>query len=318
VVVETPKEGSFDDLYAELLGQDKRASKLAEEEIKRRWEEFLPDLIEVAKKLDPETSAKAIEIIGYYEHEEIPGVILQGLESPNRDILVASLIAAGRQDVPEIGDKLLEYTYSEDSAIRGNAASALSNYYETPGVLARLRELAVDPEIGVRMAAYSGLGKAGDPESKRLLFDALKREAELMPVNPQQASLLVLVVTQALGNVVDESDCEWLVDGLDAGNSREFRNGMFDVIGSLYCSEAVDKLIAITRDINEDDMTRFRAGFTLAFIGDLRGYKAADDIHFAADQGLLKIDEANFPTFRNTMSQYYGLLEEMKKAQSNE
>lgn len=313
----TPAQRSFEEVYADLIGLDKQKAAIAEEEINRRWEEFLPDLITAAKQMDPVKSPKAFERLGYYEGEGIVETILLGLESSDRGILIASILAAGRREIPEITDKLLEFTYSEDTGIRGNAANALANYHAATGVLARLRELATDPELGVRMAAYSGLGKAGDPDSKQLLFDALKKEALLMSTNPQQASLVVLVATQALGNIVDEADCKWLVTGLDNSNPREFRNGMFDIIGSLHCPDAVDPLIAITRDVAEDDITRFRAGFTLAFIGDERGYQAADDIHFAADQGLLKIDEANFPTFRTTMSQYKSLLDEMKKTDTD-
>ncbi len=313
-----PAQRSFDEVYADLLSDDRRKSALADEEINRRWEEFLPDLLARAKLMDPLKSPKAIERLGHYEGEEIVDTILLGLESTDRGILIASIVAAGHRVIPEIADKLIEFTYSEDAGIRGNAANALANYNAVPGVLARLRELALDPELGVRMAAYSGLGKAGDHDSKLLLFDALKKESELVSANPQQATLVVLIVTKALSNVVDETDCEWLVAGLDDNASREFRNGMFDIIGSLHCSEAVDPLIAITRDVAEDDLTRFRAGFTLAFIGDARGYKAAGDIYFAADQGLLKISETQLPTFKTTMSQYKGLLDEMKKSNSGE
>jgi HEAT repeat protein len=305
---------TFEEVYADLIGDDGRKAGLAEEEITRRWEEFIPDLIATAAVMNPDVSPKAIEKIGYYDSDEAREVIRRGLDSTDRQILLASITAAGRQADNDALDKLMRFTSSDDAAIRGRAATAIAYFPDSPDVRIRLREMTGDDEIIVRMAAYSGIGKVADPDADRLLFEALIREAEPASAGTDEGRFATFIIAGALRNVIDEEDCGWLVDGLDPGYPREVRYMAFDAMAKLHCSGAVDTLIDISRNTEEDDMARFRAGFSLAYIGDPRGYKAADDVYFAADQGLLKIDEANFPTYRTTMAQYRDLLDEMKAA----
>ncbi len=109
-------------------------------------------------------------------------------------------------------------------------------------------------------------------------------------------------------------DCEWFVEGLGDEYPGALRYTIFEAAAQFQCSNAVDPLIRICRDDDTDDLTKFRAGFTLAYIGDLEGYKTAEHIYHQVEYGNIEVNELNFPSFQTTFSQYEGLLNEMELA----
>lgn len=304
----------FEEIYADYISDDEEKAKAARSALNRHLDEFHPELLKVAAEQDPERSPRAIELIGKYDNDEARDVILLGIDSEHREIVVASIIAIGYQEDERAFEQLMELSYSEDKGIRGNCITVLANFPDREGAGDRIRKLAGDEDKGVRMAAYSAMGKISDPEDDRFLYDAMIREAAMIEPDSKEGEMLLFIVSRALRNVLDTDDCEWFVEGLGDEYPDALRYTIFDAAAEHHCGNAVDPLIEICRDTDNSDMTRFRAGFTLAYIGDLRGYKTAEHIYHQVEYGNIKVNQMNFQSFPTTMSQYWELLSDMELA----
>ncbi len=304
----------FEEIYADYISDDEEKAKAAKTELNRRLGEFHPELLKIATEQDPVRSPGAIELIGKYDNDEARDVILPGLDSEHREIVVASIIAIGYQEDERAFEQLMELSYSDDVGIRGNCITVLANFPDREGVKDRIRELAGDEDKRVRLAAYSAMGKISDPEDDRFLYDAMIREAAMIEPDNKEGEMLLFIVSNALRNVLDTDDCEWFVEGLGDEYPDSLRYTIFDAAAEQHCGNAVDPLIEICRDTDDSDMTRFRAGFTLAYIGDLDGYKTAEHIYHQVEYGNININQMNFPSFPTTMSQYRELLNDMEMA----
>ncbi len=309
---------SFEELYGSLYSEDFKESGQAQSVIEAHPDEYIPKLLEMAQKMDPEYSDKAIEMLGRMKVEQGRDLIIQALNSDVRALQIAAIRAVGRNGDARGVEKVLEYSHSEDTGLRGNSANTLGVFPEAEGTLDRLRELATDDDISVRLAAYNGIGKAMDKGSAKILYQALFREAKAGEEDDPMASTALGIAAAALQKVTDSGDCGWLVDGLAKKNPIEVRYSIFETVGKLRCTEAVDPLARITRDNTEDDMTRIRAGFFLASIGDPKGYQAANDIFFALQNGLLKYDPSKFQDLQTLINQYKGFLDQMELASRHE
>jgi len=308
----------FEEIYADYISEDEEKAKVAKTALNRRLDEFQPELLKIAAQQDPRRSPEAIELIGKYDNDEARDVILTGLDSEHRAIVVASIIAIGYQKDERAFEQLMELSYSGDEGIRGNCITVLANFPDREGVVDRIHELARDDETGVRLAAYSAIGIISDPEEDRFLYDAMIREASMVEPDDQNGQMLIFIVSKALGNVLDTDDCEWFVEGLGDEYPDALRYTIFDAAAEQHCDNAVDPLIKICRDTDNSDITRFRAGFTLAYIGDLKGYKTAEHIYHQVEYGNININRMNYPSFQTTMGQYNELLNDMEMASKKE
>jgi len=302
---------TFEEIYGALFSENNREAGEAANELKTRLEEFKPQLLEAARKMDPEYSPKAIEMLGRFGVEEGREIALQALNSNEPLIQIAGIKAESWLKDDSAFDKIMEFSRSDNVDIRGNCANTLGHFPATDESKKRLRELAIDDSIRVRMAAYSGLGMIADQGADRLLYDALFREAKLKAEGDPLANTAAGLAAAALQVCTGPEDCKWLTKGIGPENPIEVRFTLFESVAKQHCSEAVNGLIAVTHDAEEEDMTRARAGFYLAYIGDPRGYQAASDIYFAIENGLLKYDETKFQTYNVLMEQYNELLDAM-------
>jgi HEAT repeat protein len=308
---------TFEELYGHLFSEDTKEADQARVQIGNRLDEFLPKILEMAERMDPELSSKAIELVGRFDIEDGREIILKGLDSEARSIRLAAIKSVGFLGEEQAFDKIMEYSYSNDVDIRGNCANVLGYFIDKEGVKERLRELAVDEDIRVRMPAYGGLGKAEDLEAGRIVYDGLYLESKLKAEGEPLGEMAAVIASIALQRTTDENDCKWLTEGLGPGNPLEVRYSLFETVAKHKCPNAVDILVGITRDNKETDLTRIRAGFYLAYIGDPRGYQAASDIYFAIENGLLTYEEGQFQTYETLLQQYRELLDEMELATKN-
>ena len=300
---------TYEELYGALFSENNKEAGQAANELQTRLEEFKPKLLETARKMDPEYSPKAIEMLARFGVEEAREIALQALDSAIPALEIAGIKAESWLKDENAFGKIMEFSRYDDVDTRGNCANVLGHFPATEESKKRLRELAVDDSIRVRMPAYSALGMIADTGAARVLYDALFREAKLKAEGDPLANTAAGFAAAALQVCAGPDDCKWLVKGIGPENPIEVRFTLFEAVAKQHCSDAVDSLIAVTRDPKEDDMTRARAGFFLAYVGDPRGYQAASDIYLAIQNGWLEYDETKFQSYDTLMAQYGGLLD---------
>jgi len=108
--------------------------------------------------------AAALASAGYFSTEAVRDEVRRALTRPG--LRVAAVRAIGRNCDPMWTETLAEQMGSGDAAVRREAAVAAADY---EGCIEALSELVDDPDMSVRLAAISSLGKLGGPEARDVL-----------------------------------------------------------------------------------------------------------------------------------------------------
>ncbi len=108
--------------------------------------------------------AAAMASAGYLSTEAVREEVRRALARPG--LRVAAVRAMGRNCDPVWTEVLVEQMGSDEVAVRREAAEAAADY---EGCLEALSDLVDDPDLSVRLAAISSLGKMGGAEARDVL-----------------------------------------------------------------------------------------------------------------------------------------------------
>ncbi|MCA8949356.1 MAG: HEAT repeat domain-containing protein [Planctomycetes bacterium] len=158
------------------------------------------EILRAAAKIDNPVERRAIEQIVELGADAVPvlvGDLLLHSQAQTREVGIELLDRVGAPALP----RLLEVSRSDDPLHRRSAARALTTFTSDAGVVARLCELAHDPEFTVRADAVRSL-RAAPPSAAGFVRDVLANDsdpfvrraaAQALVGHPGRANALALV-----------------------------------------------------------------------------------------------------------------------------
>lgn len=154
------------------------------------------------------TSVRALALAsaGFISSDAVRAELKKGVDDPA--FRIAALRGMGRNISPEFTEVLVEQMGSEDPAVRREAAEASADYEDT---VEALGELVDDPELEVRLAAISSLGKIGGPEAKDVIVYCI--ESRDPAIKKAASAALREIETQE--DVLGSAGPEWGDDELE-------------------------------------------------------------------------------------------------------
>lgn len=112
----------------------------------------------------PGVRTAALASAGYFSTEEVQSELRRAISRSS--LRLAAIRGIGRNCDPSWSAVLVEQMGSEDAAVRREAATAAA---DCDGTLVALSGLVDDPDVSVRLAAISALGKTGGAEAREIL-----------------------------------------------------------------------------------------------------------------------------------------------------
>jgi hypothetical protein len=145
---------------------------------KRSLHEIEDRLLDVIE--NDETQAvrqRSLEALGYSSRPEVPGLIVNALESGEKEWIQAALSAIGNSVDDRWEDQVLHYLDNRFPVLRAEAVRAAGEL-EMESALPRLFELTEDPNTDVRQAAIWSLSQIGGAGVRQVLEDLWEQTDE--------------------------------------------------------------------------------------------------------------------------------------------
>lgn len=237
----------------------------------------LIDCLEVEK--DEWVNFSLIEALGKVGDERIIGPLTQFLEGENEVLMIASVDAMKRFNVPVVAGTLIGLLDKSNEGVRGeilkilvDMLAACPDCFPKKSMLSKfsgqLMSALADEDEDVKFAAVKGLGILKEKRATKTLISVLKRIDPGAPESEERVGYLY----DALRETGDEGE---LISGLVAQGS-EAPVPVIDVLGELRSKKAVKHLIEVYN--NGADRERKRAIVAaLGRIGDV------DSLDFLAE-----------------------------------
>ncbi len=239
--------------------------------------EPLIECLEVEK--DEWVNFSLIEALGKVGDERIIGPLTQFLEGDSEVLMIASVDAMKRFNVPVVAGTLIDLLDKANEGVRGeilkilvDMLAACPDCFPRKSMLSKLSgqlmSALADEDEDVKFAAVKGLGILKEKRATKTLISVLKGIDPGAPESEERVGYLY----DALREIGDESE---LISGLVAQGS-EAPVPVIDVLGELHSKRAVKHLIEVYN--NGADRERKRAIVAaLGRIGDV------DSLDFLAE-----------------------------------
>jgi HEAT repeat protein len=111
---------------------------------------------------------RALESLAYFDRPEVHAAIARAYQDEDSSMRVSAVFAMGRSADEEWSTQVLQELESEMPEMRYEAARACGEL-QLAGAVPILSQLIADPDLEVKLAAVSSLGRIGGPEARRVL-----------------------------------------------------------------------------------------------------------------------------------------------------